>query len=223
MQSISLLPAATALFTLALGLPLLMCALLVRERRRLLGEIRTSAGEHSWNFSAKRTYRDPAEFAIRGETFSGLPWSVRSQPSRERHRKLRLELTFPTLGGECDLAILPRESALNHLCTATTRELATGLPDFDAVFKLLVLSPQISASPLNPALAARFLKWPRNTVTPRSVAAWRDESGCHLEAHLPNSANWATIEYLVALGEDFCATLPAPALFSNPRSPSQSA
>jgi len=220
MQSLSLFPVASALFALALGLPVVMCAVLVRERRRVLGEIRTSAGEHSWSFSVKRAFRDPAEFAIRGETFGGLPWHLRtSQTRHDQDCKLRLELTFPTLGGECNLAVVPRDPKLNsamaHRGLEELREAATGVPDFDAAFKILVLSRQTSASPLQAAIAARFLSWPRNTVTPRSVAAWRDDSGCHLEAQLPAMANWATIEYLVALGEDFCATLPAPSFFNS--------
>jgi hypothetical protein len=60
-------------------------------------------------------------------------------------------------------------------------------------------------------LAERFVKWPKNTVAPDPVAAWRDQSGFHVEAHLSKMSNWATIEYLLNLGEDMCAQLPTPA------------
>ena len=219
MQLLSSLP-VSALFVIALGLPVGIFVLLVRHRRQVLGEIRTLAGEHSWSFSVKRACRDPFEFAIHGETFSGLPWSLQSsQAAHDRACKLRLELTFPTFAGECDLAVVPRDpqvdSAMTHARPGQLGETASGLPAFDAMFRVFSMSRQSSGLPLQPEIAARFLSWPRNTVAPHAFAAWRDDSGCHLQAHLPAMANWATIEYFVVLGEDFCATLPAPSFFHN--------
>ena len=207
-----------ALFAVASGLTVLLYALLVRDRRRLLSEIQTSASEHSWSFTVQRGSYNPAAFGIRGETFSGLPWSLKTlETSPDQRSELRLELTFPTLGGEFDLAVLPRDPGFGRARTepreVEVREIPLGLPDFDAVFKVLVMERQVRSQPLNPAVAGRFLKWPTNTVAPHSMAAWRDPDGCHVEAHLSAMANWATIEYLLTLGEDFCAGLPSPVCF----------
>ena len=199
---------------IVVGVCIALYVFLARERLQLLREIRTSADNHSWNFSLKRGYRDPAEFRIQGETFSGLPWNLQTDgPNNDGNCSLRLELTFPTLRGKSDLIVVPRdgkwEVAVPSLPEA--QEFPSGLDDFDAAYKVLAAPQQMSHPPLTPALAERFVRWPKNTVTPNPVAAWRDQSGFHVEAHLSKMSNWATIEYLLNLGEDMCAQLPTPA------------
>jgi hypothetical protein len=211
-------------FLLGLGLPIFVAsasigiyAMLARERLRLLREIRTSADHHSWTFTLKRAYRDPAEFWIQGETFGGVPWKLRSgEPGNKHSSTLRLELTFPTLNGKSDLAVVPRnqgwESSLPVRSLAEAREFPSGLVDFDAAYKVLAAPRRVPGPPLPAALAERFVKWPPNTVAPNPVVAWRDESGFHIEAYLSKMSNWATIKYLLNLGEEICAQLPAPAI-----------
>lgn len=200
-----------------IGISIEIYVLMARERVQLLREIRTSADSHSWTFSLKRGYRDPAAFGIQGETFSGLPWNVRTAGSsgNDHPGALRLELTFPTLRGKSDLVVAPRDERWECVVSAPSlpeaHEFPSGLADFDAVYKVLAAPGQASGPPLTPELAQRFVKWPKNTIAPNSVAAWRDQSGFHVEAHLSKMSNWATIEYLLGLGEDMCAQLPAPA------------
>ena len=201
---------------IVVGISIGLYVFLARERLRLLEEIRTSARSHSWTFSLNRGYRDPAAFRIQGETFSGLPWDLRTGGSGNDGRcALRLELTFPTLSGKSDLVVMPRderwEFGLSVRSPAGAREFPSGHVDFDAAYKVLAATRQVSGPPLTPALAERFVKWPKNTVAPDPVAAWRDQSGFHVEAHLSKTSNWATIEYLLDLGEDMCAQLPTPA------------
>ncbi len=109
------------------------------------------------------------------------------------------------------MAVLPRDrdSRKAAFCPSHAQEFPSGLPDFDKVYEVLSASPQ-SAPPLNEALARRFVSWPGDTVAPQSVLAWRDPAGCHMRVLLPKMPNWATIEYLLMLGEDFSALLPAP-------------
>jgi len=201
------------LLAIVIGLAVGIYAALARERLRLLREIRTSANKHAWTFSAGRGYRDPAVFRIHGETFSGLPWNL--ETGNCRSSALRLELTFPTLQGKSDLVVVPRnakwESSLASPSLPEAREFPSGLVDFDAAYKVLANPGQVSSPPVTPALAERFVKWPKDTVAPNPVTAWRDQSGFHVEAHLPKMSNWATIEYLLTLGEEMCAQLPAAA------------
>lgn len=190
---------------------------LARERVQLLREIRASADRHEWTFSLGRGYRDPAAFRIQGETFSGLPWNLRTDGSSGYHHRcsLRMELTFPTLRGKSDLVVAPRderwEAVISTPSLPEAREFPSGLADFDAEYKVLAAPRQVAGPPVSPVLAQRIVKWPKNAVAPNPVAAWRDQSGFHVEAHLSRMSNWATIEYLLSLGEDMCAQLPTPA------------
>ena len=202
------------LLAMVIGLSVGLYAYMAQERLRLLQEIRTSATSHLWTFSVSRGYRDPAVFRIHGETFSGLPWNL--ETGSGPRSAIRLELTFPTMRGKSDLAVVPRndkwESSLAAPSLPEAREFPSGLADFDAAYKVLANPWQVSNPPVTPELAERLVKWPRNTVTPKPVAAWRDQAGFHVEAHLSRMSNWATIEYLLTLGEDMCAQLPAPGL-----------
>jgi hypothetical protein len=204
------------LFAFVLILPIAVLRLLRRERQRWLGEIQSAAAERSWQFSVQRGWGNATAFSIHGETFGALPWSLQTGETsgEDWGWSLRVELTFPTLGGDCDLAVVPRKgrrsAPIVALQSGESREFPSGLTAFDARYEVLASARQVSAAPLDEAIAERFLKWPKNTVQPHVMLAWRDQSGCHVEAHLPAMPNWSTIQYLVFLGEDFCARLPAP-------------
>ena len=140
-------------------------------------------------------------FRIDGETFSQLPWSLQSHGAVGKGPgwSYLMELTFSSLGGMLDMAVLPRDrksvSGKTDLCPSQAREFPSGLPDFDTVYEVLAATPQLTASPLSSGLAKRFVTWPGDTVAPQSVLAWRDPAGCHLRVHLPKMPNWSTIEY----------------------------
>jgi hypothetical protein len=96
------------------------------------------------------------------------------------------------------------------------REFPSGLPAFDAAYQALALPRHISQPPVDPALAGRILSWPADAIAPHSVLAWRDPFGFHIHARLPSTPNQATVTYFVALAEDFCARIPAPAMSPAP-------
>jgi hypothetical protein len=208
---------AAGMFALALTAQIVFYVYSTRERRRLLREIQLSVDKHMCRFSTTEQRGDPTAFRIDGETFSQLPWSVSSHSAVGKGPgwSYLMELTFSSLGGMLDMAVLPRDrdaiSGKTAFCPSQAREFPSGLPDFDNRYEVLSANPQ-SAPPLSPALARRFVSWPGNAVAPQSVLAWRDPAGCHVRLHLPKMANWATIEYLLLLGEDFCARLPTPVL-----------
>ena len=183
---------------------------LARKRLRSLQEIRASVENLSGVFSAEHGDRDTAAFGLEGKTLKGVPWTLRTGGPGE-DSGCRLELTFPTLCGDSDLVVVPRdqtwESAVPTHSMLDAREFPSGLADFDAAYKVLVPPRQMSIPPLNPALAERFVKWPGDTAAPNPVAAWRDESGFHVEAHL-SRMSWASVEHLLNLGEDMCERLP---------------
>lgn len=209
---------AVGVFVVALTAQMVLHRFMTRERRRLLREIQRSVDQHMCRFSAQQTGGDPAAFRIEGETFSQLPFSLQSHGAVGKGPgwSYLMELTFSSLGGMLDMAVLPRDrksvSGKTDLCPSQAREFPSGLPDFDTVYEVLAATPQLSASPLSESLAKRFVKWPGDTVAPQSVLAWRDPAGCHLRVHLPKMPNWSTIEYMLTLGEDFCASLPTPVL-----------
>jgi len=208
---------AAGVFVVALTAQIVLHFFMTREKRRLLREIQRSVDKHMCRFSTRHR-GDPTAFRIDGETFSQLPWNLQSHGAVGQGPGLSylMELTFSSLGGMLDMAVLPRDrkavSGKTNVCPSPAREFPSGLPDFDTVYEVLAATPQLSTSPLSPGLAKKFLKWPGDTIAPQSVLAWRDPAGCHLRVHLPKMPNWSTIEYLLMLGEDFCATLPTPVL-----------
>jgi len=187
------------LFVFILAPPLGLYLLRTREKRRLLRGIRASAGEHGWQFHPRRSIGEPAEGA-KDQTGG---WGV------------RLELNLPDLAAAADVAVLPRDGSGRPAAIASRqaemREFPTGVPGFDSMYEVIAIPWQLSVPPLNPALAERFLNWPKDTVVQHDVRAWRDASGCHLEARLPGMPSRETIRHFLVLGEDFSARLPAPA------------
>ena len=218
MNAISPRLLAVCVFAVALTAQIVLHLFMTLERRRLLREIQRSVDQHMCRFSAQHRHGDPAVFRIDGETFSQLPWSLQSHGAVGKGPgwSYLMELTFSSLGGMLDMAVVPRDhksvSGKTDICPSQAREFPSGLPDFDTVYEVLAAAPQVSGPPLGPGLAKRFVKWPGDTIAPQSVLAWRDPAGCHLRVHLPKMPNWSTIEYLLMLGEDFCASLPTPVL-----------
>ena len=224
MNTISPRLLAVGVFAVALTAQIILHIFMTRERRRLLREIQRSVDKHMCRFSAHQRRGDPTVFRIDGETFSQLPWNLQSHGAVGKGPgwSYLMELTFSSLGGMLDMAVLPRDrksvSGKTDLCPSQAREFPSGLPDFDTVYEVLAATPQLTASPLSSGLAKRFVTWPGDTIAPQSVLAWRDPAGCHLRVHLPKMPNWSTIEYLLMLGEDFCASLPTPVLSGAPAS-----
>ena len=218
MNTISPRLLAVGVFAVALAAQIVLHLFMTRERRRLLREIQRSVDQHMCRFSAQQRRGDPSAFRIDGETFSQLPWNLQSHGAVAKGPgwSYLMELTFSSLGGMLDMAVLPRDrksvSGKTNLCPSQAKEFPSGLADFDTVYEVLAAAPQLTASPLSEGLAKRFVQWPGDTVAPQAVLAWRDPAGCHLRVHLPRMPNWSTIEYLLMLGEDFCASLPTPVL-----------
>lgn len=238
------------------GLAFGLYALLTRRQRRTTREIRVAAREHGWSYKRRHWQGDPTSFRIDGETGNGLSWIMTSRQSGDNERRWaeQLDLRFPTLAGEQDFSIEPRErSSLASTSPASVpprtgslgpsmpegvesrvaafsdvfageigfyrqaRELPSGLPAFDAAYRILVLPEQIRRSPVDAALADRMLNWPAKAIRPHSLLCWRSPYGIHLQARLPGPPNWATVSYLLALGEEMIARIPPPELAAAPR------
>ncbi len=228
-----------------LGLFFGLYALLTRGRRRSMREIRGAAREHGWRYQLRHWQGNPTAFRIDGQTPGGVPWIIKSSSTSTYQRgwSATLVLRFPTLGGEMDFAVLPRElgdsgsklvggdvspavetrvanfsgvaaEAVAFLRDA--RDLPSGVAAFDAAYRVSAL-PQVQHSPIEPGLAKRILDWPGEAIHPHSVLAWRDPFGLVFEARLPAPANWATVSYLVTLGEELCERVPVSEISTAPR------
>ena len=137
----------------------------------------------------RRWQGNPTAFRIDGQTRSGIPWILTSgnRDYAGPGWTVEMVLRFPMLGGETDLAVLPRTgekhgaqlvtsplppaaesriAAFSRTLASTVgflegaQELPTGFPPFDAVYRVLALVRQIDETPVDPALAGRILKWP---------------------------------------------------------------
>jgi hypothetical protein len=246
MKSIPPLVIAAGLFAFVLGLAFGLYALLTRGQRRTMREIRAGASERGWRYRLRRWESNPTAFRIDGRTRAGLSWILTSGNTRgyDRGWVVGLNLRFPTLGGDADLAVRPRDDkgkgaaplgpgmppGLESRVAAWSgtlasiiglyrdaQEVPSGLPAFDAAYQVLVLPRQFRRPPLDPGLAERFLHWPPDAIAPHSVRAWRDPFGFKLQARLPATPNWATVSYFLTLAEDFCSRLPAPITSPAPR------
>jgi hypothetical protein len=225
-------------FALTIGLPFGLYALLTRDRRRSMREIREGAVAQGWRYRLRRWQGNPTAFRIDGATRGGRSWIMTSGSTRgyDKGWSVVAELRVPTLGGEVDLAVLPREAGRGNALLRSaipagakarvaafsgaigsavelfqdTQELPSGLPAFDARYEVLVRHKQFQKQPVDAALGQRALSWPADAVAPHSMLAWRDPFGLHLQARLPGPPNWSTVSYLASLGEDLCARVPAP-------------
>lgn len=234
------------LIAVFLGLFIGLYLLLTTGQRRTMREIRRAAAEHGWRYGLRHWQGNPTAFRIDGQTPGGLPWTMKSSSTRgyDRGWSATLLLRFPTLGGKMDFAVLPREprdyatkqaadglsqgaqqrvtsfssaaaDAVAFLRVAQDRP--SGVAAFDAAYQVSAVPQRVVHSPVEPALAKRIMDWPSDSIRPHSMLAWRDPFGLVLEARLPAPANWATVSYLLALGEDLCGRLPPPEGSAAPR------
>lgn len=243
MMSLPQLVVAAGVFGLLLGVPVGLYAFLTRGRRRTMHEIRAGAAGCGWRYRLRHWQGDPTAFRIDGRMRSGSAWILTSGSTSgyDRDWSLQVGLRVPILGGEVDLAVLPRDgdgfapvrpgippgiesrvAAFSGALASTTsffreaRELPSGLAAFDAAYHVLVLTSHFTEPPLDPPLATRVLHWPADAIAPHSVAAWRDPFGFHFQARLPAPPNWSTVTHFLALAEDCCARLPGPTAPSAP-------
>lgn len=235
-----------AIFAVALGLPFSLYAILTRGRRRSMREIRLAAHERGWRYRLRRWQGDPTAFRIDGCFRNGLTWIVRSQGTRgyDRSWTVTLGLVFPTLGGEVDFSVMPREAGTNLAAVPigeasskiqagvrtfsgilaseleffrNAKEFPSGLPEFDTAYRILALPQQFRESPLNAVLGSQILRWPTGAISPHSLLGWRDPFGVHVKARLLAPANWATVSHLIFVAEELSTRLPGPLPSRAPR------
>jgi hypothetical protein len=115
-------------FAIVLGLPIGLYVLLTRGRRRAMREIRQGAEAQGWRYQLRHGLADPTAFRIDGRTHSGLSWVMNSASTRgyDKGWSNLLGLRVPVLGGEVDLAILPREPGHRSVGGALLRESGQG-------------------------------------------------------------------------------------------------
>jgi hypothetical protein len=238
MMSSALVGIATlALIVFALPAGIALLAVLVR-RRPSVDDISDAASARGWRFQRRPNWSGGrTAFEIEGSTHDGTAWVLDSfNVGINRNWTVGLKLRFPGLAGGWDFAVLPRErrrqgsefgepvdNAAAQLASLRTtvaegldflaraHEMPVGVPAFDAVYKVLVSGDGTPDIPrIGSALAERFIEWPPPAITPRSMAAWRDRFGFHVEARLWGTPNWPTVSHLLALAEDLRSRLPVP-------------
>ncbi len=213
------------MFAILLGVPFGLYAFLTSDQRRTTRSIRAEAIARGWRFRKQRWQGNPAAFRIDGKTGSGVPWILISGNSgaSDHAWSVQLTLRFPTLGGEPDFALEPRESRKLHLPPGPVfrlgslsdvkfyrdaQEVGSGWRPFDDVYRVLAMPRRFSQPPVDPALAQRILGSLADSIKPHSLYAWRHASALEIQARLPDSPNVPTVSWLVALGEDLIARLP---------------
>ena len=223
------------LVAVVLGLPIGFYLLLTRGQRRITREIRKSAARLGWRYRLRRWQGNPTAFRIDGQGSSGLSWVLTSGNGSDSARGWTTvaALRFPTLGGEPDFAIMPRdgeghglpqgqaippglESRIVPFSVAASgiaflrdaREYPSELPAFDAEYQVLAMPGRMVQPPVDAQPARRILQWPANAVAPHSVLAWRDPFPLHLQVRLPGPPNWSTVAYAAKLGEELTVRLP---------------
>ncbi len=89
---------------------------------------------------------------------------ARERWERSRAGSYLLDLTFSSLGGmldwRCFRAIGRVFSGKANLRPPAAREFPSGLPTSTLSYEVLAATTPVSAPPLNPALAKRFVTWP---------------------------------------------------------------
>lgn len=235
-------PAAVAVLmavaVLTVGLPLEIYALLTRERRAMMREIRRNAEQNGWRFQKRRWTGDPTAFVIDGRTAAGLEWSVKTGGTSDNSQgwAVRMTLQFPKLAGVMDFVMFPRDPNDHRLVqmvsaipqavrerigqwsgvaagamdfVRTAVERPTGWPGFDAVYEVMAQPTRVGRAPIDPSLAQKMTQWPEEAVAPKAMLAWRDANGLHLELHLPGPVNWQTVGHALEAGELLSARLPS--------------
>ncbi|HLY19117.1 MAG TPA: hypothetical protein VKR61_17935 [Bryobacteraceae bacterium] len=217
MQGLPAVLLVAGLAAAVLGLPLGLYALLTRDQRRTTREIRLAAAGRGWRYRQRRWQGNPTAFRIDGQTQGGLPWVLTSGSSGgyDRGWSNVLSLRFPTLGGEADFSVEPRDLPQPAILKDATgfereaREFPSDLPDFDAAYKVLASPGRISRPPVDDGLAARMVHWPPEAIAPHSILAWRGPFSMHLQFRLPAPPNWTTVANAVEIGEALAGRVPA--------------
>ena len=239
MRSIPVAVAVGALFGFVLLFAFGLYALLTRSQRRTMREIRSGAQERGWKYRLRRWQGNPTSFRIDGQTANGVGWVMKSGNSGgyDRGWSTVLSVRFPGLAGATDFAIYPKDGRDSALMAAVAygfeaatierfartsgtlagaiefigkaREQPSHLESFDDAYRISVVPSFGDRTPVDIELAGNILHWPANTVAAHSILAWRDPFGLHLRARLPAPPNWATIKYLLSIGEGLLARLPA--------------
>ena len=112
MTPITPLMSAAGLVAVFLGLTAGLYRFLTMGQRRRTREIRESAGRLGWRYRRRRWQGNPGAFRIDGQTDGGLTWVLTCGNGSDSARgwSTLLALRFPTLGGDPDFAILPRDA-----------------------------------------------------------------------------------------------------------------
>ena len=115
-------------FAITIGLPVGLYVLLTRGRRRAMREIRQGAEGQGWRYRLRHWQGNPTAFRIDGKTHSGLSWVMTSGSTRgyDKGWSTVLRLRVPILGGEVDLAVLPRGSGHRSAGDVLLRESGHG-------------------------------------------------------------------------------------------------
>jgi len=213
-------------------------ALLTRKQRQTTREIRKAANEQGWRYRVRRWQGNPEAFRINGRTQGGLNWILNSGSSgnNERHWAALLSLRIPMLAGEVDFGIVPRDarwsggamqrvaisaraeariaalsgtaaSALEFLRDA--QEIPSGVAEFDAAYRILVVPQKIGHVTVEAATAEKILHWPNDAAGLHSLLAWRDPFGFHCQARLTAQPDWTTVAYFLSVAELLSARMPA--------------
>jgi hypothetical protein len=128
MSQIQRLFIVAAGFAITIGLPIGLYVLLTRGRRRAMREIRQGAEVQGWRYRLRHWQGNPTAFRIDGRTHSGLSWVMTSGSTRgyDKGWSAVLGLRVPILGGEVDLAVLPRQPAHKSAGDVLLRESGHG-------------------------------------------------------------------------------------------------
>ena len=207
---------------------------LTRRQRGISQEIRDRAEQNGWQYHKRRWEGNPVTFRIDGHTPSGIPWVLKLSGAGENAQGWTMELTvrYPTLAGETDVAITPRDDGQMHAAMAasvnaqswlsslsqtlagavhfmgSSQECPSGFDAFDSMYQVL-LSRDFTRKPLvDSTLAQQWLNWPPDALHPHALLAWRDPFGFVIEARLSGPPNWITVSYLLDIGNEFMRSLP---------------
>lgn len=114
MNTIPPLLSAAGLVAVFLGLTAGLYRFLTIGQRQGTREIRESAGRLGWRYRRRRWQGNPAAFRIDGQTDGGRTWVLTCGNGSDSARgwSTLLALRFPTLGGDPDFAILPRDAGV---------------------------------------------------------------------------------------------------------------
>ena len=143
----------TGMLAVVIGVPFGLYAFFTSDQRRTTRDVKAASAARGWRYSKQRWQGNPAAFRIEGKTANGTAWVLTSgntSMGADRGWSVQLTLRFPTLGGEPDFAIEPREiPRLPVPAGIEGSEAPSGLTAFDAVYRVTVL-PRNITQPLSP-------------------------------------------------------------------------